>query len=145
MLKTALAHTCIETEDLEATEAFYALLGIKRQFEFHNKQGELVGAYLAFDNRTYLEVIRVGQIRPTGVIRHFAIEVDDADQAREQLLAGGVAVSEKKLGGDNTWMITCTDPNGVFIELHEYTDKSMQLHGGVCEVDYQVTKGNDSE
>jgi hypothetical protein len=34
-------------------------------------------------------------------------------------------------------MITCHDPNGIFIELQQYTDKSMQLVGGVCEVDYQ--------
>lgn len=144
-MKTALAHTCIETEDLDATESFYGLLGIKRQFEFHNKQGELVGVYLAFDNRTYLEVIRVGKARPTGVIRHFAIEVDNVEDARERLLAGSVEVSKKELGGDQTWMVTCTDPNGVFIELHQYTEKSMQQHGGVCEVDYQVTKGNETE
>jgi hypothetical protein len=34
-------------------------------------------------------------------------------------------------------MVTCTDPNGIFIELQQYTPRSMQLVGGICEVDYQ--------
>jgi hypothetical protein len=34
-------------------------------------------------------------------------------------------------------MITCRDPNGIFIELQQYIDKSMQLVGGICEVDYE--------
>lgn len=140
-MKTALAHTCIETENLEATEAFYGLLGLRRQFEFRNLENELVGVYLAFDNQTYLEVIVVGEARSTGCIRHFAIEVDSVAQAHDTLQQAGVDVSAKKLGGDQTWMVTCTDPNGVFIELHEYTAQSMQLKGGVCEVDYTVTKG----
>ena len=30
------------------------------------------------------------------------------------------ALGEKRLGEDRTWVVTCRDPNGVFIELHEY-------------------------
>lgn len=133
---TNLAHVCIETSDLEKTETFYRILSLKRQFDFKNLQGELVAFYLAFGNKTYVEVIKTTKPKQPGLIRHFAIEVDDIDAAHQTLLEHGIDVTDKELGIDNTWMITCKDPNGVFIELHEYTADSLQLVGGVCEVDY---------
>lgn len=131
-----LAHVCVETTDLAATEAFYGLLGMKRRFEFRNKKHELVGFYLAFDNLTFIEVIKVSILEPVGKLRHFAIEVDDIDDAIEHLVAGGVEISDKILAADRQWMITCHDPSGIFIEIQQYTDNSMQRVGGVCEVDY---------
>lgn len=131
-----LAHVCIETDDLDKTEAFYASLGVNRQFEFRNKQDELVGFYLSFGNNSYIEVIKVNNPREEGNIRHFSIEVEDVDATRELLTGKGVEVTDKELGGDQTLMVTCHDPNGNFIEFHQYTDKSFQHHGGVCKVDY---------
>ena len=132
-----LAHACIESADLEATERFYACLGLQRQFEFRNLEGLLIGFYLRFDNRTYLEVIRVCSVRPEGGLRHFAIESDDVGALRERLLAEGYEASDKFLGKDHTWMVETRDPSGVFIELHEYTPESMQSVGGTCLIDYQ--------
>jgi glyoxylase I family protein len=134
---TKLAHVCIETTDLERTEAFYRVLGLERRFEFRNLQGELVGFYLAFGNKTFIEVIKTGKSKPEGVIQHFAIEVADIDEAFKSLKENGIEVTEKELAKDHLWMITVTDPNGIFIELQQYTPDSMQLVGGVCEVDYQ--------
>jgi glyoxylase I family protein len=134
---TGLAHVCIESRDLEATENFYRVLGLERQFDFRNKQNELVGFYLAFDNRTFIEVVKNTKAGGEGIIRHFAMEVDDVDEAYSALDNAGYAVTEKEMAGDHNWMITCHDPNGIFIEFQQYTDKSMQLVGGVCEVDYQ--------
>jgi catechol 2,3-dioxygenase-like lactoylglutathione lyase family enzyme len=133
---TKLAHVCIESADLEATERFYSCLGLQRQFEFRNPAGLLIGYYLKFENETFLEVIRVESVRDEGAVRHFAIESDDVAALRARLLAAGFDASEKRLGGDETWMVTCRDPNGVFIELHEYGARSMQQHGGVCVIDY---------
>lgn len=132
-----LAHVCIESNDLEATETFYGYLGIKRQFEFRNKQNELIGMYLAFGNNTYFEIIKVRELRPEGIVRHFAIEVEDVEEVRETLIRHGVEVTPKELGGDNAWMVTCHDPNGIFIEFHQYTPESMQKIGGTCVIDYQ--------
>ena len=131
-----LAHVCIESADLDATERFYECLGLRRQFEFRNHAGLLVGFYLKFDDVTFLEVIRVEGVRPEGAVRHFAIESDDIGTLRERLLRAGFTASDKHLGGDETWMVTTRDPNGVFIELHQYDARSMQHHGGVCRVDY---------
>ena len=74
-----LAHVCIESADLDATERFYACLGLRRQFEFRNPAGLLIGFYLRFDDETFLEVIRVERVRAEGVVRHFAIESDDIE------------------------------------------------------------------
>ncbi len=132
-----LAHVCIETNDLDATEKFYSALGAKRQFEFRNKQGVLVGMYLYFGESSYIEVIQVSKVREEGAVRHFALEVDDVETVYQILRARGVEVSPAKLESDHTMMVTCHDPNGIFIELQQYTAESMQKTGGVCEVDYQ--------
>ncbi|MEX2125727.1 MAG: hypothetical protein WD795_17700 [Woeseia sp.] len=47
-----------------------------------------------------------------------------------------IETGEAVLENDRTRMITCHDPNGIFIELQQYTDESMQTRGGVCRVDY---------
>ena len=135
-MKIGLAHVCIESDDIEKTEEFYRTLGIERQFEFRNLDDELVGVYLSFGNGTYIEVIKNNTPGEAGLLKHFAVEVDNVDEARAALLNAGVDVTRKELGIDNTWMITCHDPNGVFIELQEYTHDSMQRIGGRCEVDY---------
>ena len=132
-----LAHVCIETSDLEATERFYAALGLRRQFEFRNKQNALVGFYLKFDDQSYIEVIKTSAPKGDGIVRHFAIEVDDVDAVGSRLVSSGYEHTDKVRAGDCNWMITCTDPNGIFIEVQQYTDESLQLAGGVCEVDYE--------
>lgn len=132
-----LAHVCMESDDLPATEAFYGYLGIKRTFEFRNLEEELIGMYLAFGNDTYIEIVKVAERKKRGIISHFAIEVEDVEAVRNTLVDKGVEVTEKRLGGDNTWMVTCHDPNGIFIEFHEYTAQSMQKIGGTCVIDYK--------
>lgn len=133
---TKLAHVCIETQDLDKTEVFYRGLGLRRQFDFENKDGLLVGFYLAFENESFIEVILNRKPQSDGIIKHFAIETDDIDQARAAAIGAGIDVGEKKFSGDRLWMFTCHDPNGIFIEVMQYTDESMQRVGGVCEVDY---------
>ena len=134
---TRLAHVCIETCDLQATEAFYGLLGITRRFEFRNLQEELIGMYLAVSEHNFIELVKVREPRPEGSLAHFTFEVEDVDEVYAGLSRGGVAVTEKTLGVDHTWMVTCRDPNGVYIELHQYTEESMQHRGGTCRIDYQ--------
>ncbi len=131
-----LAHICVETIDLEASETFYELLGARRQFEFRNLADDLIGMYMRFGGESYIELVKVAAPRDQGAVAHFALEVDNLDQFREQLLAGGLEVSDCIEGGDNTLMVTLNDPNGVFIELHQYTESSMQHTGGVCRIDY---------
>lgn len=131
-----LAHVCIETTDLEATETFYRQLGAQRRFEFRNLDEMLIGMYMYFGQDTFIELVLVAEPRVEGSINHFALQVEDIDRAREQLLNAGIETSDKELGVDQTWMITCRDPNGVYIELHQYTEQSLQHRGGTCHLDY---------
>ena len=131
-----LAHVCVETTDLLATEAFYLTLGARRRFEFRNLQDDLIGMYMYFGEDSYIELVLVGEPRHEGAINHFALQVNDVDRMRELLLAANIDVTAKELGVDHTWMITCRDPNGVFIELHQYTGQSLQHRGGTCCIDY---------
>lgn len=132
-----LAHVCIESADLDATERFYGCLGLRRQFDFRNHQGLLVGYYLKFDDATFIEVIRVEGVRNEGAVRHFAIESDDLDRVHAALVAAGFDATPKKLESDHAWMVACRDPNGIFIEIQQYEERSLQLRGGTCLVDYQ--------
>lgn len=131
-----LAHVCIETTDLEASEAFYQSLGATRRFEFRNLQKTLIGMYMYFGEDSYIELVLVAEPRQEGAINHFALQVNDVDTAAAQLVAAGIELTDKKLGVDHTWMVTCRDPNGIFIELHQYTDRSLQHQGGTCCIDY---------
>lgn len=131
-----LAHVCIESADLEATERFYALLGLSRQFDFKNLEGEPIGFYLRFGDTSFLEVVRVASMKPEGRVMHFSIETDDIDALRQRLADAGHDPSVKELGADQTWVVTCRDPNGVFIELQQYSPESMQMRGGTCLIDY---------
>ena len=42
------------------------------------------------------------------------------------LRAQGVESTEMELGGDGAWQAWITDPDGNRIELHQYTDASLQ-------------------
>lgn len=132
-----LAHVCIETDDIDVTEKFYNKLGLARRFEFRNNDDELIGFYMAFTNNTFLEIIKVKKPRPEGGVRHFAIEVENIDQTHAELSAAGIDVTDKKLGVDKTWMVTTRDPNDIFIEFHQYSNESLQQHGGRCVIDYK--------
>ena len=133
-----LAHVCVETADLDASEVFYLALGAQRRFDFRNLQDELIGMYLYFGENSYIELVKIAAPKPdAGALVHFALEVNDLVATRAQLIGRGVGVGKAELGVDHTWMAICYDPNGVMIELHQYTEQSLQKTGGVCCIDYQ--------
>lgn len=130
-----LAHICIHTHDIQATEHFYCkALGLEKGFEFI-RRGKRFGFYLKCGQHTFIEVFE-GNQSEVGNINHLALQVDDMDAVRQQIEQAGYTVGAKKLGADQSWQCWLKDPNGVRIELHEYTPQSMQLVGGQCVVDW---------
>lgn len=130
-----LAHLCIHTGDLDGTENFYLdALGLEPGFNFE-RAGRRFGFYLKLGAGTFIEVFE-GERNAPGTIDHFAIEVDDLDAVIARLRRHGIEVTEKKLGADHSWQAWLADPNGVRIELHEYTPESLQRLGGTCVVDW---------
>ncbi|MBN1515077.1 VOC family protein [Candidatus Sumerlaeota bacterium] len=130
-----LAHICINSPDLELTKRFYIeALGLEIGFEFE-KDGEPFGYYIKAGNMTFIEVFK-GDPGPVGNISHVAIQVTDLDALIARIRDAGFKVDDKKLGADNAWQAWTTDPSGIRIEFHEYTEHSNQLAGGKCIVNW---------
>jgi glyoxylase I family protein len=132
-----LAHVCIATDNLDDTIKFYRDgLGFKKVFEFI-KGARVVGFYLGVPGGTYVEVFLRGDFQrdARAPIQHLCFQVDDVNATSEHLKALGYAVTPRKLGADQSWQAWITDPSGVRIEMHQYTEKSSQLTGTACLLD----------
>ena len=129
-----LAHVCLWSHDLSLAERFYCSgLGLCRAFEFVRK-GQVVGFYLRVTEGTYIEIFQRDPISPdaAGPLKHLCLEVDDVARVRTRLQSMGYEVSEPKVGADQSWQAWATDPSGVRIEFHQYTDASCQRTGRPC-------------
>ena len=135
-----VAHTCIFARDLDATEAFYNdVFGIPTAFTF--KRGEeKIGYYLDLGGRTFIEVFRKADssFAETNQINHICLETEDLDGLLNHVRSKGVTITDKKLGVDGTWQAWTSDPNGVKLEIFQYTADSLQFkpYGGVCQVNW---------
>lgn len=133
-----LAHVCVFARDLEVTRTFYAdVLGMETRFNF-TRNGRIFGFYLDAGGRTNVEVF---ENDATGFterqnINHLCLEVGNLDDAIAHIRAAGVEVTDKHKGCDNTWQAWTADPDGVRIELFEYTEESAQFTGGDREADW---------
>jgi glyoxylase I family protein len=129
-----VGHICIGSTDLAATKHFYGdILGMKITFEFL-KNGELYGFYLASGNMTFIEVFTQDAIdpNPRPGMKHICLEVENLDEVIATVRERGGTVTDKKLGGDNSWQAWIKDPSGVDIEFMQYTDKSSHFTGAPC-------------
>ena len=131
------AHVCISATDLGATERFYCSgLGFTKVFRFV-RAGEEIGFYLKVAEGSYIEVFRRGEasLPAATPILHICFEVQNIVALGRHLKSQGYDVTEQKLGGDKSWQMWATDPGGVRIEFHQYTDKSSQVTGEDCILD----------
>jgi lactoylglutathione lyase/glyoxylase I family protein len=135
----AIAHLCLKTADLAATEAFYVgLLGFEKQFQF-TRRGEVMGYYLRIADRVFLEAF--SSPAPLSSTRnhslsHFCLEADDLAGLRERLVEAGYEPTALKTGADSTLQFWVKDPNGIDLEVQQYTAQSAQFQGGDVEVDW---------
>jgi lactoylglutathione lyase len=126
-----LAHICLQVKNIHRTIAFYRDgLGFPVAFTFQ-KAGQIKGAYFALGEHSFIEVFEAEQ--PVG-ITHFCIETDDIDGFIAAANAKGIPCTPKQLGGDHAWQTWLRDPDGNAFEMHQYTERSMQFTGGVCEI-----------
>lgn len=132
-MKLKLAHVCIGSPDLAATERFYCeTLGLTRKFDFY-RAGRLYGFYLALSDETFIEVFEEKSTpADSPPLRHFCLETDDIDLVAKRLQEAGYAPSEKNLGTDQSWQIWVESPEGLRFEFHEYTENSAQHTGATC-------------
>ena len=129
-----VAHVCLSATHLPAVKRFYCCgLGFKKTFDFI-RNNQVVGFYLEISPGSYIEVFQQDQIdtNVTSPILHFCLEVDDMDQIGLRLTDNGYEVTQKTLGADQSWQMWTTDPSGVKIEFHQYTDRSSQVTHENC-------------
>lgn len=128
-----VAHVCILAHDVEATRRFYEdVLGLDVAFKFL-RDDKPFGFYLNAGGRSHVEVFeRDGtSFDETNQINHLCLEVESLDDAIAHIESQGVELMRpKKKGIDETWQCWVRDPNGVKIELFEYTKASAQFTGG---------------
>ena len=127
-----IAHTCMMTHDLAASEHFYCeVLGLRKAFEF-SKNGKKIGLYIEAGARTCIEIFSHADapFPSLGAINHFCLEVTSIDEAIAHIRAKDVEITDKKYGVDDTWQAWTKGPAGERIELFEYTARSAQFVGG---------------
>ena len=133
----AIAHICIVVDNLDETENFYcSCLGLSKKFNFV-REGKVIGYYLSINDSNFIEVFQADNVSSDKEqpIKHVCLEVDSIDQAIDRIRNCGVSITEKQIGSDNSWQAWITDPNGIKIELHQYTDKSSQVVGSDCVIE----------
>ncbi|AQQ71529.1 putative lyase [Limihaloglobus sulfuriphilus] len=134
-----LAHICITTADLAATENFYcSVLGLKKHFSFM-RDNEECGFYIAVGENSYIEFFSqspemASKPKESSVFQHICLETDEIDAVISRLKTEDIDVTEKMLGADNSWQCWLEDPNGLKIEIHQYTAQSTQITGADCEL-----------
>ena len=134
---TGLAHVCINTTDLAKAEAFYCdALGFSKHFSFI-RDGKVFGFYLALPDGSYVEVFEEeGVSNPEkSVMKHICLETEDIDALIAELRGRDIDITDKKVGGDQSWQAWLTGPDGVRIEIHQYTTESSQVTRNDCVIE----------
>jgi catechol 2,3-dioxygenase-like lactoylglutathione lyase family enzyme len=133
----SVAHLCLKTKNLQATLDFYGgALGLRKLFNF-NRHGEVIGFYLKAANDTFIEVFQMHDAEVgTGrqLLHHFCLETDDIKKLWQTLSEKGYGPRELIMGADNALQFWVQDPNGLDIEIQQYTERSAQFTGEDVEV-----------
>lgn len=131
-----IAHAALRVSDMDRALKFYCDgLGMKRKFSLRDRQGRPWIEYLEIVPCEFLELFYDNcsqspqRKNPNRLgILHLAIEVDNMEQHRQELINNGIQPDgEIKMQGDHTYQLWVTDPDGNRIEFMQYTDESLQL------------------
>jgi lactoylglutathione lyase len=128
-----LGHSAYSVHDVDASLAFYALLGIKEAFRLHRDDGSLMLAYLHVSGDRFIEIFPGGADPATRVAnsgqsyKHLCLVSDDIVNDVEMLRAKGVTIDiEPKQGKDSNTQAWVKDPDGNAIELMQLSPESPQ-------------------
>ena len=121
-----LNHVGIYAKDWDETMRFYTgTLGFKEAFTFRDKDGNVTTSYLQMSKDNFFEIARATPERPAG-INHVGIQVDDIQATVAALRRRGVKVADSRTGNSKAPLTSITDPNGIRLELVEFTPESLQ-------------------
>jgi catechol 2,3-dioxygenase-like lactoylglutathione lyase family enzyme len=119
-------HVGIFAKDWDETINFYTkTLGFKEAFTFKDKDGNVTTSYIQMNKDNFLEIARATPERPAG-LNHVGIWVDDIKATVAALRKRGVKVDDPRAGNSKAPLTNVTDPNGIRLELLEFTPESSQ-------------------
>ena len=119
-------HVGIFAKDWDETLNFYTkTLGFKEAFTFKDKDGNVTTSYIQMNKENFLEIARATPERPPGV-NHVGIWVDDIKSTVASLRKRGVKVDDARAGNSKAPLTNVVDPNGIRLELLEFTPESLQ-------------------
>lgn len=128
-----IGHPAFGCHDLDASLAFYALLGIHESFRLLNDEGGTRLVYLHVAGDRFLELFPNGPSpddrasRESQSFRHICLVTDDVAGMVEHLRSNGVAIdTEPQMGLDFNIQAWIKDPDGNPIELMQLAPESPQ-------------------
>ncbi len=127
---TELAHSAYRCKDIDASLAFYKLLGIHESFRLFRDDGSLMLIYLHVVGDRFIELFPGGVAQDPAQkpsYMHLCLATDNIRQMVETVRAAGVKVdTEVKLGLDGNEQAWIKDPDGNPLELMQLSDESPQ-------------------
>lgn len=127
---TGISHACYLVTDLDRAVDFWCnKMGLKKAFDLNLRGGEVRGVFLLAGRRTFVELFEgdAVPIPPNASHKHISYEVDDMEATVKTLRERGVQVTDPVRGGEGSFQAWVTDPDGIRIELQQFTDKSLQV------------------
>ena len=119
-----LNHVGIYVADFEKSLRYYTqTLGFREAFTIRGADGEPTLAYLHVTRDTFLELAPASTERPVGV-SHIAFWPENLDAALTTLRGRGIEIADPRTGSTGTRITNMTDPDGVRLELVDFTPGS---------------------
>lgn len=130
MAITDLGHTALACHDLEASVAFYELIGLREAFRLLRDDGSVMLVYLHISGDRFLELFPGGPSpmpNRTGSFRHICLMTDDIEALVSRLKSAGIAIDREIARGlDHNLQAWIIDPDGNAIEFMQIADESPQ-------------------
>jgi lactoylglutathione lyase len=127
---TDLGHTAFAVHDMDASLAFYNILGLNEAFRLHRPDGSLMLVYLHLGGDRFLELFPGGpppDPARTHSFRHICLLTDDIAALVAHLRASGVPIDRDVTEGlDRNLQAWVKDPDGNAIEFMQLADDSPQ-------------------
>lgn len=133
MAITDLGHLALGCRDLDASLAFYALLGIEESFRLTREDGSVILVYCHIAGDRFIELFPGGPDAADRAeskaqsFKHICLVSDDLVNDIEHLRQHGVTIDvEPKVGLDANTQAWFKDPDGNAIELMQLSPISPQ-------------------
>ena len=119
-----LNHVGIYVADFEKSLRYYTqTLGFREAFTIRGADGRPTLAYLHVTRDTFLELAPASTERPVGV-SHIAFWPENLDATLTTLRGRGIEIADPRTGSTGTRITNMTDPDGVRLELVDFTPGS---------------------